>query len=170
MGSVAVEVHWVVIDRGAIFARCATGHTGHEVVSDDIIDVAIAFIVDSVAGNLERIDPDVAVCGIVGGARRICAAQVAMGVLDARVHRNDDNSGVTILHGPGKLGIDPLGIPQVPLRPVECGWGVLVVQIVGRLRCTCGAICEERMNADFLDMIHGRVRSEGGSSHVQVLP
>jgi hypothetical protein len=103
--AVAVVVHRVAVAVG-------------EVVAVHIIDVAVAVVVNTIAGDLARVRPDV-------------RGEVGVRVVDTRVDHRDDHVGGLGDGVPGLGGIDvgivaPAGLPGVVQAP-EAG-----VEVVGR--------------------------------------
>ena len=147
VGSVSVEVSWVVVGAAAVLARPAAEAvegTRDEVVADDVVHETVAVVVD--AGRSVRlglIAPHVAVRGseirCVGGGAR----QVRVVPLDTGVQHRDHDRGITGLHVPrlGRVDVGIIGLREMP--------AVREVGIVGRR--------VHRVNADQLRVPHQRM-------------
>ncbi len=146
MGAVAVEVARVVVGRCAVFTGPATGQSGNEVISDPVVDIAVAIVVN--AGRtvlLGKVDPHVAVGRRRGRRRRCRAAKVLVVIANTGIHYGNDNTRISGLDIPGFRSVDVFVICRLIQMPLFR----IIESVVG------GGI--EGMNADRFYRLYHRI-------------
>ncbi len=134
VSAMTVAITRIVVGTTAVIVNTLVGvpvGALDKVPADDIIDITVTVVIDTVTRGFTAVDPDVTIGAGIVGARRVAAAEVTVVIHDTDVEHADQHTGVAGLGVPGHVGLDAVGIPVVPLVVREFGRRVIVVRIVG---------------------------------------
>ena len=158
VGSMTVAVPGVVVFDATVGVTALTesAYGFDKVITHHVVNEAVVVVVNPVAGNLTVVHPDIAIGDVVGGSRRVRAAQVTVEITDARVRDRHNHAGVSALNLPGQVGLHAevfcgefrrVAVKVAPLIVGKARYRRIFVERVVRVDV-------DRMDANLLDVVH----------------